>query len=293
MNGAMRNGHDGGGHVTGDTLRRLIDEGDASARPGTGTRGRPTDATLRDLAAALNIAASAPSSPAHEQAAHEAAALAAFRDAHAVPAAAGRLRRSTLRDRLHRARSAVLAGVAVAVLGGGVGVAAAGGGIPFVGGDEADRSAHPSASGAEATGPPAPAASATAPTGPAVPAAPAASSRGAGTGTGRPTPAPGAPGDADDPDAGPNAGPDGAGEMSDRALRSLCTARARNPHLAPRALVTAAGGRDRIGAYCATLLSTPPADHPPPGGSPTGKPDDAPTHPTPQNPDDGKSGSRP
>jgi hypothetical protein len=251
--------------VTGDTLRRLIEEGAPQARDTT-EGAQPSEAALRDLAAALNIAAGATPSPGEKQAAHEAAAVTAFRDARPQTASGARVHRRALREHLHRARTAVLGSVLVAVLGGSVAAAAAGGGVPFVGDD---RPAPPSASAPEepgATPPGAPAA----PVGQARPTPSSASGQvghGAGSAAGTGVAASGAPGGTGPTDA---AAAEAAPQADEAALRSLCTAHARNPHLAPRALVTAAGGSDRVNAYCQGLLATP-SDHvatgPAPGAS--------------------------
>lgn len=249
----MGSGRDRGARITGETLRRLLEEGDPTSRaPG---RGRPTDAALRDLAAALNIAASAPAAPTREQAAQEVAAMAAFRDAHSVTGVGDRPHRRAPRHHVSRARAAVLAGVVAAVLGGGAALAAAGGDVPFLGagpdGTESSPSAAPEEPGAAVVP-----GSSTPPDGPTpsapvlTPSAPAASSDeetddGAVVSGGS---------FADEP-AG--AGASTAAGVGEKALRSLCAAHARSPDLAPRTLVEAAGGPGRVGAYCAELRAAP------------------------------------
>ncbi|MFP8886034.1 hypothetical protein [Streptomyces mangrovi] len=244
MNDPMRDGEEGGAPVTEAALRRLIAEGSRSGPVPRGSGDPPSDDSLRALAAVLGAAVPAVPSTGSGVLKGEEEALAAFRTARderpadASSAAAGlRGRLARLTRRLGRTRTGALGVVAAAVLGSGVAVAS--GGVPFLPGG--GPGGAPGASRAPDTdsAPPAPASPKAPTTGEAGPARP--HHDGFGPGAVPPSEAPArivALCRARQRDPGGEDGPDGAG------LRSLAAA---------------AGGRDRVDAYCAAVLEGPAA----------------------------------
>ncbi|MFH0242690.1 hypothetical protein ACGRHY_09660 [Streptomyces sp. HK10] len=245
VNDPMRDGEEGA-RVTEAALRRLIAEG---SRPGSGPQGSgdlPSDDSLRALAAVLGAAVPPPGSGVLKG---EEEALAVFRAARderaaaAAPTAAaglrGRLARLT--RRLGRTRTGALGVVVAAVLGSGVAVAS--GGVPFLPGS--GPSGTPDAS--RVTG--------TAPT-PPVPASPKATTTGE-AGPARPH----------HDGTGPGTVPP---SKASARIVALCRAQQRGPGSPDGAvrkpLIAAAGGRDRVAAYCAAVLEGQAARPSPVGG---------------------------
>lgn len=272
MSGTTRNGHhEHRGHLTGETLRRLIDEGDAlrpsddDPAPSTDLP-RPSDAALGNLATTLRVAATPATCQTEDRAAREAAAVAAFRAATATtrhgPTGTGTVHEQR-RARLRRARRTLVFSIAAAVLGGGVAVAA-GGGIPFVGSSPGHGTGHPAPGTTVTPSPTTPAQETD------LPARPTAGPDGPAT-----SPVQGS----DEPSAPASQG--GILGANEPALRAHCDAHARNPHLTPRPLVVAAGGQDQVPAFCATLLSaprpTPDRDNPTAAAQQTRRPSTPPT----------------
>jgi hypothetical protein len=197
-----------------------------------------------DVLASLLLAAAAP--PHDRELAGEADAAAAFRQAHLSPAPQPRRPSMSAPTKL-LAVKAVLA--AMGITGGGVALAAATGHLP-----------------SQPGGTPAAAGSAAAPAG--ATATPPASATAGGS-------------PASDPAASPSP-----------SLRGLCLAytagagtnRGKAPgNPAFTALITAAGGKDKVAAFCTSLLAAKPghAPTPHPTGKPSSLPSQAPTaHPT-------------
>ncbi|MEE1939402.1 hypothetical protein V1L54_08235 [Streptomyces sp. TRM 70361] len=269
MNDLMRDG-DEGARVDEAVLRRLIAEG---GRAGSGRRGQadqPSDQSLRALATLLNTMAEPSSGP--DERKGEEAAVAAFLAARAERATAlpaepngvrGRLAR--LARRLGRPRTGALGVVVAAVLGSGVAVAA--GGVAFLGGDDPDGRAGSS---------PVPVDTA-------------------------PAPAPGgAPAGRNSASAQPHTGASGDARASaSPKLVKLCRSHQEKPSAKPgKPLVAAAGGGDRVDAYCAELLSALPAGAAPGGGnrgngSANGNPGNANSNPGSANGNPGNANSNP
>lgn len=211
------------------------------------------------------LAAAAPPRD-HEHVLHsefrgEAEAVAAFRQARLSPAVTSR-RRSMSVGKLFALKAAI---AVVGLSGGGVALAAATGHLPAqLGGHSAVAASAASSAGSSATSP------AGAPS--------SASASAARTGNAHPSaiPSPGLYGLCHAYDAG-------AGSDPGKALSSP----------AFTALVTAAGGKDKVTSYCSALLASSPSGH---SGSnqhshPTGKPSSLPTPGSGSNPGSGAAHS--
>ncbi|MCF6525031.1 hypothetical protein [Streptomyces sp. JJ36] len=242
----------------------------ASGDPSAPGSGMPPDAALRDLAAALNTARTARPGPLPDPG----PALAAYRaeagTARAPAPAPGTLTR--LRRwgrRLGRARTSALAGALVAALGGGVAVAA--GGVPFTSPGDDTSPAH---------GFPSPGASPPAEPSDAQDAAPDRTDH-------RNAPHPAAPSGGASTLAEKGDGVTASGTPGPPTVQHLvaqCRIHARDPHVTLPAVTTAAGGEDRVPAYCARLLAAHPAPRPTPDApvrqdEPSGVPSADPTDP--------------